>query len=1014
MLPVTMNRVVGLLEDAICGSRPVFVAAPLIRWQAELFQRPQHIARALADLGALVLFFEPPSPHPPKHVIQVTNSLYVLPELAFSKIIEDYSGLWVDIYSTSAMPGERVDWLRRHGHRLIYEYVDEIDSSISIKAAKCMELFRMFSVSPPDLTIVTAAKLRKDVDAAWPNGAEVILSPNAADPSHFERALRFPRETPLTKSLRERAKGRPIIGYYGALADWIDYEAIHTLANISPDLFFCYIGPKYRPSIKLPTAENIAWPGPVDYKYLPDIASIFDVATIPFRSGEVAKATSPLKLYEYFSLCLPVVVNKDMFECLQFDYVTGADTADEWRSCILRAMRLRRKENYEFFCKVTIAQNTWALRAEQVFRVMSRNRPAIQLLPGAASSGTDADKLLELLTTASIGRHRLDMPGNSVEAAVTDLAESLTQGLASVIRAEHLDVRGWKRSEMQADLSRRTKSLQSIFGEHKSQSWQTLKAMNWPAVRPVISARPISMRKIALIADEFTSTLLAYDADVTHLTPENCISILEAQHIDLFLMESVWFGHNKSWSSLWKDAKEGGGLFTRLKEVIENCRRRGVPSVFWNKEDPEHYDLFIPIARLFDQVYTTEVACWHNYCADLGHSRIGTLVFAAQPALQNPFLQTGRLRSGVAFAGSWYKGKHAYRAEQQSNLLTAGMKFGVDIYDRALRDRTGQFSYPEKFQGNIVGTLDFHRICTAYRQYNVFLNVNTVSKSETMCARRVFEITASRTAIVTTPSRAVSQLFGNAIANGEGVDFFIDAIGTYLGDRTKRIRDAHQAYRETHRNHTYRQRLGQIYADVGVAANNDHQEQVIVLVDLADSPDGGGDFLRNMVLLQTQRPTLAVLVGRAASEAVAALQSEGIPVLLHDALPAAIGTIVTAVESLDLRGGRDWVATLHAECSYGTEYLADQMLAGRLGAVRIVAKARGKCQEFKAVDISAADPRALLIDVGQFLSIFGSGASVSSIDQLLLEISRMTGTRDVMLSDIFNFSRDNLDESAVA
>ena len=44
---------------------------------------------------------------------------------------------------------------------------------------------------------------------------------------------------------------------------------------------------------------------------------------------------------------------------------------------------------------------------------------------------------------------------------------------------------------------------------------------------------------------------------------------------------------------------------------------------------------------------------------------------------------------------------------------------------------------------------------TAYKGYKVFLNVNSVVDSPSMCARRIFEINAAGTPVVTTPSAAV-------------------------------------------------------------------------------------------------------------------------------------------------------------------------------------------------------------------------------------------------------------------
>lgn len=49
---------------------------------------------------------------------------------------------------------------------------------------------------------------------------------------------------------------------------------------------------------------------------------------------------------------------------------------------------------------------------------------------------------------------------------------------------------------------------------------------------------------------------------------------------------------------------------------------------------------------------------------------------------------------------------------------------------------------------------------TAYKAYKAMLNVNTVTESSTMCARRVFEILASGTNVISTPSKALAALFG--------------------------------------------------------------------------------------------------------------------------------------------------------------------------------------------------------------------------------------------------------------
>ncbi|WP_371858334.1 glycosyltransferase, partial [Pseudomonas sp. FW215-L1] len=48
---------------------------------------------------------------------------------------------------------------------------------------------------------------------------------------------------------------------------------------------------------------------------------------------------------------------------------------------------------------------------------------------------------------------------------------------------------------------------------------------------------------------------------------------------------------------------------------------------------------------------------------------------------------------------------------------------------------------------------------SAYRSFKIFLNVNSVTSSPSMCARRIFEIAASGTAVVSTESAALRNFF---------------------------------------------------------------------------------------------------------------------------------------------------------------------------------------------------------------------------------------------------------------
>ncbi len=73
-----------------------------------------------------------------------------------------------------------------------------------------------------------------------------------------------------------------------------------------------------------------------------------------------------------------------------------------------------------------------------------------------------------------------------------------------------------------------------------------------------------------------------------------------------------------------------------LTALVAWCRDEGIPTVFWNKEDPPNYDRFIETARLFDQVFTVDAERIPDYQRDLGHDRVELLPFAAQPRIHNP------------------------------------------------------------------------------------------------------------------------------------------------------------------------------------------------------------------------------------------------------------------------------------------------------------------------------------------------------------------------------------------
>ena len=95
------------------------------------------------------------------------------------------------------------------------------------------------------------------------------------------------------------------------------------------------------------------------------------------------------------------------------------------------------------------------------------------------------------------------------------------------------------------------------------------------------------------------------------------------------------------------------------------------------------------------------------------------------------------------------------------------------------------------------------------------MNVNTVTDSPTMCARRVFELAATATPVVSGPSRAVEALVPDgAIALVHDADAAAAAYDRLLGDPAVAAEQGEAARQWVLDGHTWRHRIDTVLAAV--------------------------------------------------------------------------------------------------------------------------------------------------------------------------------------------------------
>lgn len=263
--------------------------------------------------------------------------------------------------------------------------------------------------------------------------------------------------------------------------------------------------------------------------------------------------------------------------------------------------------------------------------------------------------------------------------------------------------------------------------------------------------------KIAAIMDLLSWHCFRYECKLLQLRPHLAVKMLEAFKPDLLFVESAWHGFKNEW-----EGKIAFGLSSELVELVEWCKHNNVPALFWNKEDPDNFNIFIKSAQIFDMIFTTDIDSIPRYKHVLGHDRIYVLPFAAQPRLHNPIEEFKR-ENAVCFAGSYYK-RYIERSMDFDNYCDKLAKFlSVRIYDRYYNQQNKNFEFPERFKGFILGSLSPKDINKAYKGYNFGLNITTCKNSNSMFARRVFELIASNTTVISNYSIGIKNFFGDVV-----------------------------------------------------------------------------------------------------------------------------------------------------------------------------------------------------------------------------------------------------------
>lgn len=440
--------------------------------------------------------------------------------------------------------------------------------------------------------------------------------------------------------------------------------------------------------------------------------------------------------------------------------------------------------------------------------------------------------------------------------------------------------------------------------------------------------------RVAVILDPFTELALRYEWEQVTFGPDDWRESLQADPPQLLFAESAWRGNRGTWRLHMTTAN---GPSPELRALVEWCRDQNIPTVFWNKEDPPNYDRFIATAKLFDRVFTVDADRIPDYRRDLGHERVDLLPFAAQPRIHNPIRRGPGRVYDVAFAGSYFGEKHPERRRQMKYVLEPAFDFGLHIYSR-MQDQDDRYRFPPAYRPHIVGSLPYERMLAAYTSYKVFLNVNSVTGSRTMCARRLFELSAAQTAVVTAPAASLDEFFGDDLEVVHDADETRDTLTALTQHDEYRDRVALRVHRRVFDEHLFTHRVDTVLRSVGLPRQESSRSvSVVVPTNRPGQLDAVLDFVGRqslsnvqLVLIQHGFETSEIELSAQAKEAGV---EDLVALTAHESV--MLGSCIN--RGIDAADG-EFVAKMDDDNYYGSHYLKDLLRAFDYTNAEVVGK----------------------------------------------------------------------------
>lgn len=343
------------LENLYHG-KSVFIFPPPSSPWGYLFQRPHQLAIEISKRGYPVLycvdtsFSEAPDWYV-RGIVTIKEHLYLYNDGNSGKYLNNIKNPIIWQYWPS-----QDEFLKTFNREVpvIYDCIDHISTFLSYNGIKKDHLQ---SLTRANIVLATADNILKSIQKIR---KDCMLVPNAVRFEDFEKT----KTSDTFGFNKQREKYDIIVGYYGAIAEWIDFDLIEKCARNNPKWLFVFVGEKY-PNVIPPKLSNIVFLPRQSYSRLPLLLDNIDVAILPFKLNDITNNTSPVKIFEYMASGTPIV-STPLIEVVKYPEILIANNADSFQNQINKANRLKNNNSFIQSLKYRSLQNTWEKRLDLV------------------------------------------------------------------------------------------------------------------------------------------------------------------------------------------------------------------------------------------------------------------------------------------------------------------------------------------------------------------------------------------------------------------------------------------------------------------------------------------------------------------------------------------------------------------------------------------------------------------------------------------------------------------------